>query len=323
MSYSRLTREDRYQIEALVNSGHGIRAIARQLRKEASTISREVNKIRGTSGLYSAAKADELARQQLHAPHLSTRKIQAKVESYVRRKLEIDWSPEQIAGRIQAEGKMVPLSLMTIYRYIERDKAAGGKLWRRLRILRKQRKNRKAPQWHPHYFLPDRVPINKRPKIVEARKRLGDYERDTVLGKRGGEVLLTIVDRTSRVLHLDCLKKSTAKAIHKSTVSLLKRKAKHTITNDNGFEFSHHAKTADSLKVRIYFSSSYRAWERETNENTNGLLRQYFPKKTPIGPISKRQLKQIELRINTRPRKILGFRTPLEVEDQLNRQVLR
>jgi len=323
MRYGRLTREDRYQIEALLDSGHGIRKIARQLKRDACTISREVKRGLCKNGNYSASKADEMANQQLHRPHCSVRKIQKKLESYVRHKLELDWSPEQIAGRMKAKKRSVTVSHMTIYRYLERDKTEGGKLWKHLRILRKQRKNRKAPQWHPHCFLPERVPISKRPKVVEVRKRLGDYERDTVLGKRGGAVLLTIVDRKSRVLSLDCLRKSTAKGIHKSTVSLLRDKPKHTITNDNGFEFSHHAKTANRLNVKVYFSNSYRAWERGTNENTNGLLRQYFPKKTAIGPISKKQLKAIERRINTRPRKILGYRTPLEVQKQLLRQVLR
>lgn len=318
MIYTRLTREERYQIKVLLDRGCGVREIARQLSRNASSISREISN-KSCYGHYEASHADQITKQRLHAPQLISRKINKALERYVNSKLLLDWSPEQIAGRIELEERFKSISHMTIYRYLERDKKCGGKLWKHLRILRKQRKDRKASNWHPHSFLPDRISIESRPKIVEKRKRIGDYERDTVLGKRGGPVLLTIVDRASRVLKLEYLPKNTAKNVHRATLRLLKNRPRHTITNDNGFEFSHHSKTASVLKADVYFSRAYRAWERGTNENTNGLLRQYFPKKQPIKTLSKRQIRAIERLINKRPRKTLGFKTPEEVDRELRR----
>lgn len=315
MRYRRLTREDRYQIAALIDSGQGIRAVARQLKRPPSTISREI--LRGrVGGTYNASKAQCLAEGFLHKPALERRKIQGTIEKYVREKLENDWSPEQISGRMQLL-KMGGVSYSTIYRYVERDKAKKGRLWTHLRILRRKHKNRKLPAWNRRSYLPDRVPIQRRPRIVERRMRLGDYERDTVLGKRGRPALLTVVDRTSRLLKLAWLPKNRAEYAHKATVSLLRNEPVETITNDNGFEFYFHKKTARSLGASIYFSSSFRAWERGTNENTNGLLRQYFPKKQDIGKLSNKQIKAISKLLNTRPRKILGYKTPLEIHSQL------
>jgi IS30 family transposase len=318
--YRRLTPGNRYQIEALLNSGQSLRFIARQLGCSASTISRELDKgcWRGETD-YLAADAQRVTQSLLHAIHQSTRKIRAETESYIRSKLKLDWSPEQICGRMSLLKMKTKVSYPTIYRYLERNRT----LRKHLRILRKKRKDRKAPQWRPHWFMLDRVPIEKRPKIVEARKRLGDYERDTVLGKRGGPALLTMVDRTSRLLKLAWVPKSTAEHIHRATVSHLKREPHHTITNDNGFEFMYHAKTSKALRVPIYFNRAFHAWERGTNENTNGLLRQYFPKKHDIGQLTWKQINTIEKRLNRRPRKILGYQTPLEVHTKMKSSVLR
>lgn len=318
--YRRLTPEDRYQIEALLNSGRSQRFIGRQLGCSASTISREIYKgcWKGETE-YIAADAEEVTQSLLHQDHGSTRKIRAKTEAYVKSKLKLDWSPEQIAGRMALLKMKNGVSYPTIYRYLERNKP----LRKHLRILRKQRKDRKSAHWRPHPFMIDRVPIEKRPKIVEARKRLGDYERDTVLGKRGGPALLTMVDRTSRLLKLAWVPKNTAEYIHKATVSHLKQEPHYTITNDNGFEFMFHARTSRALKTAIFFNRAYHAWERGTNENTNGLLRQYFPKKHDIGHLTWTQVNKIEKRLNTRPRKILGYKTPLEVHKTMKSSVLR
>lgn len=313
--YRRLNSGDRYQIQAWLQSNQSIRFIAEKLNRSPSTISREVRKCQ--QNLYEADLAETETQLQLHKPRQSRRKILGKTEVYIRNKLKSDWSPEQVAGRMSLLKMKNKVSYMTIYRYLERDKAEKGVLWKRLRILRKQQKDRKAIGWKPRQFMPERVSIEKRPKIVEARRRLGDYERDTVLGKRGGPVLLTIVDRTSRLLKLAWIKKSTANNIHKATVSRLRHEPKHTITNDNGFEFSHHVRTSKALKTAIYFNRSFHAWERGTNENTNGLLRQYFPKKQPIGQLSRKHTNSIERLLNTRPRKILGYKTPLEVYKKL------
>lgn len=322
MVYQRLAREERYQIQAWDSTGIGIREIARKLSRSPSTICRELRRGRDEGGGYDAGLADARSQALRHRGRPRVRKIRGSTERYVVERLERDWSPEQVAGRMRLEGRGA-VSHTTIYRYLERDKAANGELWRHLRILRRKHKDRKRPMWNSRKFLPNRTFIQDRPKVVEARRRLGDYERDTVLGKRGGPVLLTAVDRTSRLLKLGWVPKSTANSIHRETVRILKNQPLHTITNDNGFEFYHHDRTAQALDTDIYFSSSFRSWERGTNENTNGLLRQYFPKKQPIGQLDRRALQWVENRLNNRPRKTLGYLTPREVHRRLRSELLR
>ena len=317
MGYLRLTRDERYQIQALVTSGISIRAIGRQLDRHASTISREFRKGEcEEAGRYSARNAQRVTLSLRYRPRPDLHRIRGKVEEHIRKKLELDWSPEQVAGRIKLKRKQT-IPFLTIYRFVQRDREGGGKLWTHLRVLKNPRKGRKSQRWKAWSYLPNRVSIEDRPKVVEERKRLGDYERDTVLGKRGKSVLLTIVDRTSRRLKLDRLEKSTSDGVHRSTVRLLKNEENHTLTNDNGFEFLRHAETTKVLSLPIYFSKAYRSWERGTNENTNGLLRQYFPKKKDIGNPTRKQIKAIAERINSRPRKMFGYRTANEIHKML------
>ncbi len=319
MQYIRLTREERYQIQALSSSGQGIRQIARVTFRNPSTISREL-RTGARSGKYCAEKADQMATKLRCRPKLKNRRIVGALEKHILAKLEEDWSPEQIWGRCKLE-KRPCVSPPTIYRYIYRDRKIYGQLWRHLRILRIEGKDRRKTNRVIRRYLPERLPISDRPTIVEKRIRLGDYERDTVLGKRGRSALLTAVDRTSRLLKLAWLPKNSCEAVHRATVSLLKNEPLKTITNDNGFEFIRHKKTSKSLGTAIYFSKAFRSWERGTNENTNGLLRQYFPKKKDIGTVRRSCIRKIEHRINSRPRKTLGYRTPLEVHRALSQGV--
>lgn len=313
MDYFRLTRSERYQIQALVTSGLSLRKIGKQLNRAPSSILREVRKGRLFNGRYSALLANRLTLRRRNRPRTELHSIRGSLEIHIRDKLKRDWSPEQIVGRMHLE-KQKTVSWQSIYRYVQRDKRNGGELWRHLRILRTLRKIRTGrPDWKPRQYLADRVNIDQRPKIVEKRKRLGDYERDTVLGKRGKSVLLTVVDRTSRLLKLGWVKTNTCDAIHLKTVSLLKKEVLKTITNDNGFEFLRHRKTAQALGVPIFFANRYRSWERGTNENTNGLLRQYFPKKKDIGNSTNAKIKAIAELINSRPRKTHGYKSANEV----------
>jgi transposase, IS30 family len=309
-SYRRLTPKIRYQIELLKGKNASNSAIAKEVGVSRSTITRE---LRLCPGVYVAEKA--MLKSQLNSLERSNanRKIRGRLKKKVDRLLRKDWSPEQIEDDLSTKSQKT-VSLKTIYRYVERDKLEGGRLKYHLRILRKQRKDRKKPKYRAYQGLVrDRVPISKRSKIVEKRSRVGDYERDTVLGKRGGAVLLTIVDRKTRYVHLACLERNSAELVHRATVNLLKREPIKTITNDNGTEFAYHSRTSRALDAPIYFSRSYRAWERGTNENTNGLLRQYFPKWKAIPAVSKKELLKIQNRLNSRPRKCLGFRTPHEL----------
>lgn len=311
MGYRRLTAKDRSQIEVLRRKRFGVREIARELGFSASAISRELSKL---DGCYDAEVAQVAASHRVQRRRVLKFRIKGSLKTRIHRLLKKDWSPEQIVSHLKRRSG-IKISIHTIYRHIDRDKRAGGKLTEHLRILRRQRKDRKQPQWRPFIEgINDKVPIGKRPKIVEKRRRLGDIERDTVFGSHNGPLLLTMVDRKSRYLWLAWLPKKCSELVHQATVKALKGYPVHTITNDNGTEFAKHGKTAKSLKAKIYFSRAYASWERGTNENTNGLLRQYFPRKKNIGYLTPAKIKALERKLNTRPRKCLGFKTPAEIQ---------
>lgn len=312
--YRRITPRDRCQIEILKESGFSARAIAKKLEFAPSTVIRELRKSKGT---YRAELAEDTTQKRTKRRYSSQFKIGGQTERVIRRKLILDWSPEQISGWLRKECK-IAISFKSIYRYIERDKKAGGKLTKHLRILRKQRKDRKKPRWTPFIDgVPGRTFLTDRPKIVEKRKRLGDIERDTVFGKRNGALLLTMVDRTSRYVYLELVKRKCSKLIHEATVRALRYEKIKTITNDNGTEFAKHRETAKTLKTEIYFSRAYASWERGTNENTNGLIRQYLPRKRDMGFLTKFDVKALAKRLNNRPRKCLDYQTPAEVHRRL------
>lgn len=312
--YHRLTREERYQIEAWLRSGLSIRAISRHLRRSPSTISREVSRCGET---YEALRADKESRSWRERPRRDLRKLQGSLEQRVRSRLREDWSPEQIACVFKK------ISYVTIYRYIEREE--NRDLKKHLRILRRQEKDRKKPNYYRKAnSIKNKQSIETRPPEVELRNRVGDYERDTLYGVAEGRMLLSIVDRTSRLVKLALIEKKSADLIDRATIRCLRNEPVYTITNDNGPEFAFHERTARKLRAKIYFSRAYRSWERGTNENTNGLIRQYFPRRKEIPKISSQALKAIEKRLNSRPRKCLGFKTPSQVHAQMKkRQVLR
>ncbi|MFQ5544077.1 MAG: IS30 family transposase [Nitrospiria bacterium] len=317
VKYYRLTLEERYQIEALLTSGMSLRGIARQLKRSPSTLSREVRKL---GCPYEAFSSDQRTQDLRRTLHPELRKIQGALEDYVREKIGQDWSPEQIAGwlRHKKNGK---LSHQTIYRYLRRDKAKKGSLCKHLRILSRPKQRPKALR--KPTALGERTMIDQRPSVVEERNRLGDYERDTMMGKWNGPFLLTMVDRTSRYAKIAWVKRKCSVLVHRATVKHLREEPVKTITNDNGSEFSKHKRTARALKAKVYFSQPYHSWERGTNENFNGLLRQYFPRRMDLSEVTSEELKSVEDLLNNRPRKCLGFKTPFEVQEQLKRQVLR
>jgi IS30 family transposase len=321
MGYHRLTQHERYQIEALCSTGISLRRIAAVLRRNVSTISRELKRFEPKA--YNAYRADKISQKFLQAPHFSRRKIVLEVERYVKSKILIDWSPEQIAGRIAYENGAVPVSYQTIYRYVKRDKKEKGQLWRHLRSLRKERAYRKYPVGVNNHAVVGRTMINERPKIAEKRVRLGDYERDLVLGKIGKGVLLTMVDRTSRLVKIERLKEKDSALVHKATIRRLKTEPLFSITNDNGSEFSLHTKTSRNLKVPIFFSIAAKSGQTASNENMNGLIRQYFPKRKDIEHQHWRKIRAVEDKINNRPRKLFGYKTPTEVHTELKSGVLR
>ncbi len=307
-----LTQEDRYYIKAQKDIGKTIAKIAKKLKVDKSTISRELTRNSGQRG-YRPKQAHAKARQRWTSATKAT-KMTAKLKSYIKSKIRQDWSPEQIAGRLKRDGAD-GVSHERIYQFIGEDKAAGGDLWKHLRWSSKRRRKRYGIR-DRRGEIPNRRSIEKRGRKANKRKRIGHVERDLIVGTGHQGALLTVVDRKSRMTFAARLKGKSAKEIHQATLKTLGpiRNLLKTITNDNGKEFSSHERTAKRLKVKIYFCHPYSSYERGTNENTNGLLRQYFPKsKTDFTKVSNREVRSSLNKLNGRPRKCLGFKTPIEV----------
>jgi len=307
-TYRQLTQEQRYQIYVLRKTGHARSEIAAVIGVHKSTVSRELKRNQGKRG-YRPQQAQSLAiaRRQTGTPRIST-ETWAEVERLLRQ----DWSPEQISGRLKKEQKIC-ISHEWIYQYVLQNKQAGGDLYRHLRCQKKRRK--RYGKYDRRGKLPNCRSIEERPAIVNARKRLGDWEVDTLLGKDHKRALVTLTERKSRFTLLGKVPQRSAQAVRNQIQHLLlpvKNKV-HTLTSDHGKEFADHQQIAELLQLDFYFAHPYAAWERGTNENTNGLLRQYFPKKHDLQSVSDQEIEQAMLRLNFRPRKSLRFQTPAEV----------
>jgi transposase, IS30 family len=307
-SYHQLTQGQRYQISALQSLGHSYTEIAQVIRVHKSTISREIarnSSVRSYQPLPAQQKA-------LHRRRPPVYRISAEVWEHVYRLLQQDWSPEQISGRLKREHQ-IRLSPEWIYQYVFANRRLGGTLFQHLRQLRKRKKRGRASGRQGR--LPNIISIDLRPAIVNRRSRLGDWEVDTLLGQRAGNVLVTLTERKSRLTLLAIADRQSSAAVRRQICRLLLpyQEKVFSLTSDNGKEFSEHEEIARTLGVSFYFAHPYSAWERGTNENTNGLLRQYFPKHASLQGISETQVEAVMHKLNDRPRKTLGFRTPFEV----------
>lgn len=309
MSYRQLAREQRYQIKALMKEGHNQTKIAANVGCHKSTISRELRRNSGRKG-YRPHQADELAYDRQCEAYRS--RITWETWQEIERLLRQDWSPEQIAGRLKLENKAT-VSHECIYLYVYAEKRRGGTLHQHLRSQKKQRKRYSG--YIRRGQIPNRTSIEKRPKIVARKGRFGDWEADTIVGARHKGGLLSVVERKSKLTRLRRLATKAAAVMKDSCLEVLAPLAArvHTITVDNGKEFCDHNLIAAGLQARVYFAHPYASWERGLNENTNGLVRQYFPKKYEFAKITDQDLQQVEDRLNNRPRKTLGYRTPNEI----------
>lgn len=308
-TYTQLTREERYQIYMLIQAGHKQSEIAKLLGRHRATISRELWRNRGMRG-YRPKQAHRMAfarRMAKIRPRFSS-PIWQQVELLIQR----DWSPEQISGRLMAE-QGVRISHEYIYQYIYADKRTGGDLHRHLRCQKKRRKRYGA--YDRRGVIPNRVSIDERPVVVDERSRVGDWEGDTVIGKNHKGALVTLVERKSLYTVIGGVARKTAAAVRAAIVAglTLHKNRVHTLTYDNGKELAEHEQIAKALGVEIYFAHPYSSWERGLNENTNGLLRQYFPKGQELTAVAREEIEHVADRLNHRPRKTLGFRTPYEV----------
>lgn len=302
MDYTHLTQEERYQISTLLREGFSKRYIAWKLNRSPSTISREINRNRARNG-YFAKHANQIALRR----HCSNpKRIPDEIWSHVIFYLELRWSPEQIAS-------LVSVSLHSIYRLIRQDKNKDGTLFHHL-CFRNQRK-RKYGSPETRGQLANRKSIHDRPIEIEQRHRFGDLEIDTIVGKNQQQSLVTIVDRKTGYLWLKKCRSRKAEEVCQTTISILEpiKDQLKTITADNGKEFSLHEYAAQALEIDWYFADPYSASQRGTNENTNGLVRQYIRKGSDLNQYTDEYLSKITDRINHRPRKRLSFRSSSQV----------
>lgn len=226
----------------------------------------------------------------------------------------MEWSPEQISNYLYLELGF-SVSAETIYQFILSDKASGGNLYQHLRQSRKIRRKRYGSGYNTHGHLKNRTSIDERPSIVDEKSRVGDWEIDTIVGKRHKGALVSIVERKSRFTLIGKVDRREADKIGDVVLNLLLpfKKYVYTITGDNGKEFSCHETLSEFLKSAFYFAHPYSSWERGLNENTNGLIRQYVPKGSDLSPLTNSDLELIMNRLNRRPRKCLGYKTPEEI----------
>jgi len=313
MKYKQLTLQKRYHIWALLQKGYKQKEIAEHIGVHPSTISREIRRNWDTHTdqyEYTTAHLQTRYRHQSKSKHTA---ITPTIERYIRDKLKDGWSPEQISGRMKIE-KINTVSHECIYQFIYKNKANKGRLYKYLRHKNKKY-HKRSNTYQRRGIIIDRTMIDKRPKVVEKKRRIGDLEIDTVIGKDHIGALVTAVDRKSKFTLIKKVASKHAEVVTLALIEMLEpiKPVLKTITSDNGKEFSYHKIVSNTLETDFYFAHPYHSWERGLNEHTNGLIRQYLPKKTDFTQISKEEIITIQEKLNHRPRKVLGYRTPHEV----------
>jgi transposase, IS30 family len=312
MSYRQLPPGERYMLAALRKQGSNQSEIARSLDRHRSTISREITRNRSRSdGRYRAFTAQERTNGRRSRSRRNLR-FTAREFALVEELLCRQWSPEQVAGYLRRTGQL-RISHETIYRHVWRDKRAGGLLYTHLRGARKRRRKRYG-SYDSRGKLAEKRPISERPAAVETRRQQGHWEIDTVMGTGSRDCIVSLVERKSGLVLIGKLEDRTTQSLNRRVIRLINRHggAFQTITSDNGTEFHDYKGIEQSTRVRFYFATPHHAWERGSNENANGLIRQYLPKGESMAGLSQQQCDAIARRLNTRPRKRLGFRTPSE-----------
>lgn len=313
MTYKQLTQEERYQIYALLKAEKIKAQIAEILDRHPATIGREIERNTGQKGYRPKQAQEKAAERRRNVPKKI--KFTGEVEVYVNEKLRLQWSPEQISGRMEKEIG-VRVSHERIYQHLSKDRKDDGTLWENLRRSRKKRKKRYGSRDN-RGKIPNRVGIEKRPAIVDRKSRRGDWEGDTVIGSgpQGG-ALMTLVERKSQYLLVAPVASKSAPDVTRAILERAKTidpSLFKTLTFDNGKEFCGHETLAAEMNVSVFFARPYHSWERGLNENTNGLVRQYFPKKTSLRDVSCEEVQQVQNLLNHRPRKTLEYLTPYEV----------
>jgi transposase, IS30 family len=316
MNYKHLSQIEIYLIHSLMKAEHNITNIARLLGRDKSTFNRELRRNAGCRG-YKAKQVCELACKRSDSSR-NANTLAPWVKEQASALLRLQWIPEQIAGKL-------PVTHESLYLHIYADKAHGGTLWKNLRC-QKQKRKRYASGRDRRGQIPNRRPLSERPAHIEVRQQVGHWECDTVIGANHKQAIVMVVERKSGYAVMAKVSNKTADLFGAATIEALNPlKARvETLTYDNCKEFSGHARIDEALGSMGYFARPFASWERGSNENFNSLLRQYVPKKRRIASITDEEIKMIENRLNNRPLKRLGFRTPAEgFHQSLSRVALR
>lgn len=315
-----LTIEQRYEIAALRSQGFSMTKIGEKLSRNKSVISRELARNSDQRNkFYKAGLAHSKANSR-QKEKAKKKNFTEEIKILVISLLEEDFSPEQIVGHCRIKN-LKCVSVERIYQFIWQDKKAGGKYYKHLRTKGKRYARRGALKGS-RGIIKDRVGIEHRPLIVEEKHRIGDMEVDLVIGKDHKGALLTINDRATGVLKMAKISSKSAHEVADKIIELLIDWSPilHTITSDNGKEFANHKSVAETLKIAYFFANPYCSWERGGNENLNGLVRQYFPKKYNFDLITEEEVLRVTNKLNNRPRKRFGYKSPNEIFEQKFKQ---
>jgi IS30 family transposase len=316
MPYSHFTSEERDALQVMNNGSIDLGIIARILGKHISSIYRELSR-NESSGYYLAHHADSSSWERRRASKTRTKRGNDALMQEVEKRFKEDHSPEQISGRLNVEyphDASMHISYETIYAHIYMRIRAGADFRKHLRHCHAKRRKR-LHQKDKRGIIPDRHFIEERPAVVEEKSRIGDWEGDTVEGGGKKGYIATYTDRNTKFLISYPMKgKSALELVQGARIafSTIPADCIHTLTVDNGREFTYHAMLGAAIGAQVYFAHPYHSWERGLNEHTNGLLRQYLPKKRPLDTLTAKQLARIVDKLNNRPRKSLGYRTPSE-----------
>ena len=316
--YRHLSLAERDRITEMKSDGMSLRAIARELGRSPSTLSRELRRNATHSyKVYLSHRAHERAVTRKKESGKRPRLKDERIVSYVRKKLSIDWSPEIIANKIAQEIRGASISHEAIYQYIYHPKTQDreeliGQLVRSHRKRKQKgigRKERKTK-------IPNRISINERPVSADNRSRYGHWEGDSLVSSKSLAALNSLVERKSRYTCLTRLDRKSSEQTRDAVIRRLKglpERARRSLTFDNGTENARHDEITEAIGIQCYFADPYASWQRGSNEQVNGMVRRYFPKGTDFSKITDEQVAWVESRINNRPRKCLGYKTPAEV----------
>lgn len=305
-----LSKEQRYMIASMLSSGYSQKSISEALGRDKSVISREIKRNGdGRNGDYRADLADQKCRDR-HRKKPKATKLDGLQQMLIRELLAEKYSPQQISEHLRLM-KVRCVSHERIYQLIWQDKKQGGILYKHLRS-RGKRYRKRGDQKDRRGQIPNRVPIAERPKIVDQRSRIGDLEVDTIIGKNHKKAIITINDRMTGMVKMAKVDTKTGREVGQKIIEMLLpwKGFIHTITSDNGTEFSEHQNIATRLGISFYFADPYKSWQRGSNENLNGLIRQYIPKSSDFDQYDEQYIKFVEDQLNDRPRKRLGFLSP-------------